>query len=519
MKELIEYLLHNKIKFSEIDESFIQINDERYFLVQPDEENLLFSEKFILMSVEQDCTKYVYCFGGHWYWENRDDYDHPKLNELKYIGTVHSEIITESFLGVRGEREPLNGSRLYKDWCKKAKFLQCKTLGICEKNTLAGTLKFQLACQNNDIKSIIGATYTVFREKEDFRYDVKIYVRDEQGWDTLLLINKEVKVVNRNFITEERLLELLDGVFLIIDPKSLQYSKISRVMRSKIDFYQLDPVEYSNNDRDTEYLENLKLYVRSDLKPISITDAFYLDAENSYIKKTLNAISGVREYESDNQYFKDKEDYFDELSPLFSAEDDSLFDIFDSAVKNEKFVTDHCNYKIVVGQKFIPKYQMTEEEEKKYGTNENLFYSLIEDGLREKVEAADYTEYLARIDYESDVISRGGFIDYFLILWDIIKWCETKKILTGVGRGSAAGCLISYLMNITRIDPLPYKLLFERFLNEGRIGKIVDCEEIVFEGEGGQIVTAWFDKYLPIRRDGKLINLKASEVRANDILV
>jgi hypothetical protein len=65
----------------------------------------------------------------------------------------------------------------------------------------------------------------------------------------------------------------------------------------------------------------------------------------------------------------------------------------------------------------------------------------------------------------------GGFIDYFLILWDIVRWCKENNILTGVGRGSAAGSLISYLLDITKVNPIEFKLLFERFMSEGRIGK------------------------------------------------
>ena len=90
MKELINYLIQNKLNFSEIDEEFININNEKYSLVLPNEEGMLFSEDFILITEEKDCDKYVYNFGEKWYWENKLDYDSPKLNELKYLGKAVS---------------------------------------------------------------------------------------------------------------------------------------------------------------------------------------------------------------------------------------------------------------------------------------------------------------------------------------------------------------------------------------------------------------------------------------------
>src|SRR5690606_6373328 len=87
--------------------------------------------------------------------------------------------------------------------------------------------------------------------------------------------------------------------------------------------------------------------------------------------------------------------------------------------------------------------------------------------------------YLDRIEEEIAVINKGGFADYFLILWDIVKWAEKEGILVGIGRGSAAGSLISYCLNITKVDPIHYGLLFERFLNEARLWRYEEEEYII----------------------------------------
>jgi DNA polymerase-3 subunit alpha len=518
MNDLKQYLLSNKIRYIEIDDSFIEIDGLRYYLVKPDLDGLIFSEEFMLMTIQNDCDRYVYQFGGNWYWDDKQDVDKPKLNELRYIGKSNSDLPTNNFLGVRGAYEILNGSRLYEDWCRKAKFLGCKSLGICEKNTLAGVLKFQIACQNSDIKSVVGATYTVFRERDDFRYDLKLYAKDEIGWENLLMINKEVNVINQKFIKEERLIELLEGLFIVIDPKSLDFEQIGR-LKDSIDFYQLDIVEYVNDSRDKYYLDNLKKYVRSKLKPISITDAFYLDPEHSHIKKILNSISSIREYESNNQYFKDKEDYYNELDSLFNKNDDSLFDIFENALNNEQDLVNNCDFLVELGKFHLPDYILTDEQKTKFRDKEDLFWYLIQKGMNSKVDKDKQEEYLDRVEMEYSVIIKGEkLIDYFLILWDIIDWCDINNILVGCGRGSSGGSMIAYLLNITNIDPIKYNLLFERFINENRMGKKVDCEKIIIQTEEG-VKEFWFDEKVCIVRDNKKIRVKACEIIEGDFII
>lgn len=482
MNNLISYLKQNKIKYQEIDDEIININGEIYYLVKPNEEGLLFSEDFQLMTDYQSCNKYVYCFGENWYWENKEDIEKPKLNELRYIGESSSDIKTESFLGIHGGYEILNGSRLYNDWCKKAKFLGCKILGIIEKNTLAGVLKFQIECEKNDIKPIIGATYTVLNEIEDFKYDLKFYVKDKIGWQNLLMINKEVNVINNKFITEKRLKDLIEGLFIIIDPKSFDFDKLNK-FHHNINFYQADTVEYISEERDRWYLNNLKKFYKSQFKPISVIDAYYLESEHTNIKRKLNSISGIREPESNNQYFKDKEDYFNELEKLFNKDNDDIFKFYSECLNNEYYLVNNCNFKVELSIFHLPNYILTEEQNSKFGNKDNLFWSLIEEGLKNKVNKKYYKSYIERIEREFSVISQGEkLIDYFLILWDIVNWCLKNDILVGVGRGSSGGSLIAYLLNITNIDPIKYGLLFERFLNENRVKKSLPDIDTDFEG-------------------------------------
>jgi len=493
MQELVSYLISKKIKFEEIDDQLLKIDDQLFQLVAPTEEKL-FNEDFHLIIDDIKGENLVFNFGGKWYYISSDSVNNPQLVKLRYLGNLQEEILTTSFLGVRGMYELLNGSGHYSEWIRKAKFLNVKYLGICEKNTLAGVLRFQNQCQASGISSIIGATYTVYQSKTDYKYDVKCYVKNSIGWENLLLINTEVNVTNNKFIKQERFLELLEGIVVVLDPKSINFNRVLDFLNKLEIYYQLDTVEYEDKERDQEYLVNLKKFVDSKLSPISITDAFYLDKEDSFIKTRLNQISEIKEYKSLNQFFKSKLEYFDELSVLFKDEE-RLFNYFESALSNELLLCSQCNFQISSTKKFLPIYKMTDEQSREYKDNEDLFWGLIEKGIEKRVPKNRYKEYLDRVEREVEVIKLGGFIDYFLILWDIIQWSNRNEILTGIGRGSAGGCLVAYCLGITHLDPIEFGLLFERFLNKGRVegGSLpdIDCD---FAGDRRDDVKHYMEK-------------------------
>ena len=140
---------------------------------------------------------------------------------------------------------------------------------------------------------------------------------------------------------------------------------------------------------------------------------------------------------------------------------------------NADMIAENCNFEIPTDSRHLPRYEMTKEEKKKYTSNEDMFDSLIYEGLENKPELLeDYSEdvLVERIERESKIIKFGDVVDYFLILRDIVNWCKENNILLGAGRGSASGSLISYLFGIINTHPLKFNLLFERFLTRGRLG-------------------------------------------------
>lgn len=469
MNNLLEYLKTNFIKFEQVSENIVKIEEKTYQLVYPDKDGVLFDSLFQMTCDDTEEDNYVFEFGGKWYWTPKGTETNPQLNLLKYIGEANIEPPSLPWLGIHGKYEILNGSRDYKDWCKKAKFLKCDTLGICELNTLAGTMPFQMECDSFELKSIIGETFIVRNQKQDLHYRIKLYAKNEQGWQTLLKFNKSVNVDNNGFVDEEYFWDNIKDCIIVFDPKYIDFDYLNKIisfLEYDCIYYQLDTVQYENQDSDKKYLENIGKIIKSSIKPILIQDSYYLDKEDAYIKAKLNQISGDREFKSNNQYFKCFDQIFDELDTIFDKNSETFDTLLDKALKNVYIVSKLCNFEILTNQKFLPKYIMTKEEEKEYQTNENMFDCLIEKGLKEKNK--NNKEYLERVEIEKETIDLGKLRDYFLINWEQTKWCKEQDIYTGLSRGSAAGSVISYSMDITKIDPIEYDLIFERFLTKER---------------------------------------------------
>lgn len=518
----LEYLKHwieiNKLslKSQTIDKVFeiegfglCYLLEEKEVTVKKDSKeekiNRLFDEEFELeisanerrYIVDNNIDYYVYNFGGNFFYTKVDEIKKPKLRLFKYVGKcVDSSELGFSFLGIHGKYEILSGSRKYEMWCEKAKFLNINKLGICEKNTLAGLMQFQSSCDKAGIKSILGETISI-KTKEEEIFEGKVYIKNEDGWRNILYINKEINVINveENFIEEEKLLTFGKGLsFVFTEVIQLSIPNIQKYTHSFEDIYfQIDSVIWDSDKTDETYLLNLQNYIsnfKTLIKPILINDAYYLDEEDNHIREFLLKLKGVGHHKSSsNQYFKNLEDNLKILSPLFGTDDkgDNLFEeIIFAANENSQLLAENSNFKIETKEFKLPKFEIKDIDEKylSFTNNELLFQFLIEENFKEK--SINFDEktikiWRDRIDVELDLIHRGNYFDYFLILWDIVNWCNKNNILVGVGRGSAGGSLISYLLGITRVNPIEFNLLFFRFLSEGRLGKSLPDIDLDFE--------------------------------------
>lgn len=467
-----------------------KIIDERFsFAVTADEFDALYdgAVKYILFE-----------FGGKFYYSNIKK-DHlrldktvvfrPEFRDFKYLGTsTAEELVPFVHLGVHSEYEFLNGSSNCEEWAAKAKFNRMTALGICDRNTLAGTLAFQTACLGKGLKPIIGETVTVacnYDPAADVQetFSLKLYAMNTQGWRNLLLVNKAINVDYQGFIPAEELYKLGRGLVCVIPPDSeLNYFKgdVERCKRlltayhAAFDrvYYQIDTVEYTSETLFRDHLESIDTYVCRCRKiklyrqtpPLVINDSYYLDAEEAPLKSLLNKVAGVVNAESATQYFKNSketilayEEWMDVAAPLYEK--------IIVGMTNSSTLAESIDFKIPTGIRHLPKYEFVKT------TVEDAFFEKLEAGVQERLvgKVDNLDQYLAELEKECAIIVPNGLCDYFMILWDIMNWCREQGIMTGSGRGSVCGSLIAYCLYITDVDPLKYHLMFERFLNETRV--------------------------------------------------
>lgn len=467
-QELSTYLNNNNIPFH-VEGDIIHINNKTY-QESYSTNNSFFDYNFHFVGSEIDADNYLYKFGSWWFTLPKGQEKAVKLTRFIYEGKAQLSMGEQvGYLGVHGSCELCNSVGKYSDWATKASFLGCKYLGLTETNSLSGVHKFYTECQNKGIKPIIGMA--IFIRHYDDVLSVKLFAKNSDGYNNLLQINKILVESGAKSLSVVEFESFRDNLYVIVDPKKYPFG----VLDIKPDYYQLDTVIFDNNRRDKLYLENLKKYYSSNIPPIYMCDSYYLEKEYAYILRHLNIVGKKELPLSKNQQFKDIDTYFVEILSLFSDDDmgtDKALSLFELSYSNMISVCENCNFELPRGNRYLPEYHMTEDQKTLYADNEDMLWNLAIDGLVKRPNLLDnYTddEIISRIQKEFDVIKQGDVVDYFLILWDIIEWCNTKGILVGYGRGSGCGSLIAYLIGLTNINPLDYDLLFERFLNVGRV--------------------------------------------------
>lgn len=297
---------------------------------------------------------------------------------------------------------------------KVAKENNIKSLGIAD-NNMYGALEFYKECKNAGIKPIIGLEVLVQNLK------LVLYAENYKGYQNLLMITSIEE------ITISVLKEYCSDVLCIMPYKSnILYDDLKHIYKHLF-------IGYEN----IEEKELIKLSNK-----ISIRDIFCIEKEDEKYLKCLHAIrDGVSALE--------KED----LKGV------SLLPIYENT--QNRVISDLCNVEIKFHQDLLPVYPCDNSYE--YLKQKCIL------GLKKNFGTSVRKVYQDRLKYELSIIKKMGFCDYFLIVSDYVNYAKENGILVGPGRGSAAGSLVSFLLNITTIDPLKYDLLFERFLNPDRV--------------------------------------------------
>ena len=190
-----------------------------------------------------------------------------------------------------------------------------------------------------------------------------------------------------------------------------------------------------------------------DVPLVATNDVHYIKKEDAIAHDILLCIqTGTNVEEEDRMKFPGEEFYL--KSP---EEMEGLFGQVPEAIENTKKIASQCNVDIEFNKTHLPKYDVPNNE-----ISTSFLKKLCIEGLKKKYPILE-DNILERLNHELTIINQMGYEDYFLIVWDFIKYAKDNKIMVGPGRGSAAGSLVSYALDITTIDPLKYNLIFERF--------------------------------------------------------
>ncbi|MBQ7488744.1 MAG: DNA polymerase III subunit alpha [Clostridia bacterium] len=203
----------------------------------------------------------------------------------------------------------------------------------------------------------------------------------------------------------------------------------------------------------------ISLARETDIPLIVTNDCHYLTRDDAEAQEVLMCIQTGKNLDDDNRMRMET----DQLYIKSEAEMRTIFPELGDAIERTEEIAKRCHVSFTFGETKLPRFP-TENGE----SSEEMLRRLCEEGLNQRYQPVT-EEARTRLDYELSVISRMGYVDYFLIVWDFIHYARTRGIVVGPGRGSGAGSIVAYCLSITQLDPLKYSLLFERFLNPERV--------------------------------------------------
>ena len=302
------------------------------------------------------------------------------------------------------------------------------SIAITDQN-MFGTMEFIKKCEKSNIKPIIGLKVLV----ED--YYILIYAKNYDGYKYLMKLST---IQNERLLTVSDLTNFNSNIICIVEFKYKdKFNELSKI-------YNELYLGYKNKKEEKE-----SLVITKDI--VFIREALYLDKND---EETLPYLYRIR----DGKTILDDNDYDTDGHELNI---NNILDLSDNkGLINSINIAEKCKIEFPTPKLLLPIYDV--EDPKKY------LFDLSRAGLKKRLGGTIPDNYKQRLTYELQMIDEMGFPNYFLVVYDFIKFAKKNKILVGPGRGSAAGSLVAYSLGITDIDPLKYDLLFERFLNPAR---------------------------------------------------
>ncbi|RKD33408.1 DNA polymerase III subunit alpha [Thermohalobacter berrensis] len=385
-------------------------------------------------------------------------------------------------LHVHTEYSLLDGASRIKNLISRVKELGMDSVAITDHGAMFGIVQFYKEAVRQGIKPIIGCEVYIskgkYTEKDPKRdknqYHLVLLAENQKGYSNLIKIVSEgyvngfyykprvdssvLEKYNEGIIALSACLagevqhHLLNNNYKKAKEVALRYNNIF----GQGNFY-LELQDHGIREQKIINQELIKLSRETNIPLVATNDVHYINKEDAKVHDVLLCIqTGKTIDEEDRMKFPTSEFYLkslDEMEKLFPKE----------AIENTVKIAERCNVDFDFNTLHLPEYKVPEGY-----TNSEYLRKLCYEGLEKRYETVT-EEAKKRLEHELNVIESMGYVDYFLIVWDFIKYAKDNNIMVGPGRGSAAGSLVSYCLGIIDIDPLKYGLIFERFLNPERV--------------------------------------------------
>ncbi len=388
-------------------------------------------------------------------------------------------------LHVHTEYSLLDGASKIKELVARTKELGMDSIAITDHGVMYGVIDFYRACREVGIKPIIGCEVYVApgsrfdREVgrgEDRYYHLVLLAENDLGYHNLM------KIVSRGFtegyyykprVDMEVLQEFHEGVIALsaclAGEVAVQIRRgfLAEAREAALRYlnifgegnYFLELQDHGIPDQTLVNTELLKMHEELGIPLVATNDIHYVNAKDWEAHDFLLCIQTNKKLKDEDRMRYEGGQYY-----LKSPEEmEALFPYAKEALENTYKIAQRCNVEIVFGEQKVPKFDVPAPYDA-YGYLEHL----CREGIKRRYQPVT-KELQERLDYELGTIKNMGYVDYFLIVWDFIHYAREHGIPVGPGRGSAAGSIVAYCLEITNIDPIRYNLLFERFLNPERV--------------------------------------------------
>jgi len=413
-------------------------------------------------------------------------------------------------LHVHSEYSLLDGACRISGMMDRVKELGQSAIALTDHGVMHGCIDFYKAAKAAGIKPIIGCEVYVARRGmedcihgvDDRSFHLVLLCENEQGYKNLCLLVSES--YQRGFYKKPRVdLALLaqrhEGLIALsaclagaIPQHLLQedYEAAKEYALRMADIFGEGNFFLEMQDHGIQEQrpvnQGLMRIARETGIPMVITnDAHYLRREDAKMQDVLLCVQTGETVDNPNRKMKFETEEF-----YLKSEDElrQLFPNCDDAIENTAKIAERCNVEFVFNQYHLPSFPVPAGY-----TNEEYFRKLCMDGFRERY--PDFPQsYMERLEYEIGVISRMGYVNYYLIVWDFIRYAKESGIPVGPGRGSGAASIVAYCMHITEVDPMKYALIFERFLNPERVS-MPDFDTDFCQERRGEVIEYVTRKY------------------------